>query len=109
LTTAVIKEWFKDIAEVSYKGILYNGLYYSCGMAIKEQWFYKASIQGVWKIGVKICPEDLSSILLVDYKCELCRSIEYRIFTGEKLDQYFSLIEIFKQCKQKFNKQKNVK
>jgi hypothetical protein len=39
-------------ASVTHQGIYYKGLYYTCELALREQWFVKARANGRWKISI---------------------------------------------------------
>ncbi|MBN3879590.1 MULTISPECIES: Mu transposase C-terminal domain-containing protein [unclassified Nostoc] len=41
-----------DEASVTYQGIYYKGLYYTCELALREQWFVRARANGRWKISI---------------------------------------------------------
>ncbi|HEY9694167.1 MAG TPA: Mu transposase C-terminal domain-containing protein [Oculatellaceae cyanobacterium] len=51
-------------ASVTPRGILYKGLYYTCGQAVREQWFVKARAKGRWKVAVAYDPRFLDTIYL---------------------------------------------
>lgn len=51
-------------ATVSAKGILLNGLYYSCTTALQERWFSTARQKGTWKIDVHYDPQSMAHIYI---------------------------------------------
>ncbi|MEX1030751.1 MAG: Mu transposase C-terminal domain-containing protein [Paenibacillaceae bacterium] len=97
-------KWVAGAARVTSKGIFFNGLYYSCNKAIKEQWYHSVLQIGMWDINIKLDPTDLSTIKLVDFDEETCRRIQFNKFTGERLESYYSLIAIYKESLIKINK-----
>jgi transposase InsO family protein len=51
-------------ATVSAKGILLNGLCYSCATAIQERWFSTARQKGTWRIDVLYNPQNMAQIYI---------------------------------------------
>ncbi|MBD2566593.1 Mu transposase C-terminal domain-containing protein [Anabaena lutea] len=51
-------------ASVTPQGIYYQGLNYTCELAIREQWFVKARVNGRWKIPIAYDPRRLDIIYL---------------------------------------------
>jgi len=51
-------------ASVTARGIYYKGLYYTCELALREQWFVKARMQGRWKVSIAYEPRSLDIIYL---------------------------------------------
>ncbi|MUG92905.1 DDE-type integrase/transposase/recombinase [Scytonema sp. UIC 10036] len=51
-------------AAVTPKGINYQGLFYTCELALREQWFVKARAEGRWKIPIAYEPRRLDTIYL---------------------------------------------
>jgi hypothetical protein len=51
-------------ASVTARGIYYKGLYYTCELALREQWFVKARMQGRWKVSIAYDPRSLDIIYL---------------------------------------------
>lgn len=66
-------------ATVTHHGIHFQGLFYSCNLAIQEQWFVRARERGSWKIPVAYDPRSLSEIYLRLHdgqKLEICQLID---------------------------------
>jgi hypothetical protein len=70
-----------DQAEVTEKGILYNGLIYSCSIAIREQWY----LRDFRKIPIYIDNYDAGYILVLLNNG--CLTIAYRILYNETWDK----------------------
>lgn len=51
-------------ATVTFKGIRFQGMFYSCERAIREQWFVKARSQGTWDLKASFDPRKLEIIHL---------------------------------------------
>jgi transposase InsO family protein len=52
-------------ASVTYRGIrCFQGLLYSCDLALREQWFIRARERGSWKIDIAYDPRKLDEIYL---------------------------------------------
>ncbi|WP_090795241.1 hypothetical protein [Paenibacillus sp. GP183] len=93
-------------AWVSEVGICLEDRTYSGKTAIREQWFQKAKIHGPWAITVNHLPCDSSRIYLNNYNFEVCKVIEFTLLDQVDLEQYYSLIEIYKESKRKFDRLK---
>jgi hypothetical protein len=93
-----------DIAYVTSLGIEFQNAYYSGERAIREQWFYKANTVGEWAIPVLYSKFDNKHLCLCDHGFEICHLIEFRLFGKEELENYHSLIEIYKVSKAKLDK-----
>jgi hypothetical protein len=53
-----------DEASVTHQGIYYKGLYYTCELALREQWFVRARANGRWKISIAYDIRRLDTIYL---------------------------------------------
>jgi hypothetical protein len=53
-----------DDARVTPMGIKFQGLYYSCSLAIEEHWFARARQNSTWKVRVSYDPRDMDHIYL---------------------------------------------
>ncbi|MEM1309815.1 MAG: transposase [Cyanobacteria bacterium P01_H01_bin.153] len=51
-------------ASVTHRGIRFQNLYYTCDLALKEQWFIKARERGNWRIPIAYDPRKLDVIYL---------------------------------------------
>jgi len=51
-------------ASVTYRGISYRGLFYTCELAVREQWFVKVRMEGRWKVQIAYDPRRLDIIYL---------------------------------------------
>ncbi|GAE37582.1 HMG-I and HMG-Y [Halalkalibacter akibai JCM 9157] len=49
---------------VTYSGIKFMGMYYSCDTAHQEHWFQRARNNGSWKVTVSYDPRDVSKIYI---------------------------------------------
>ncbi|WP_051556554.1 Mu transposase C-terminal domain-containing protein [Alkalihalobacterium bogoriense] len=54
----------KERATVTGKGIKFKNIYYSSNLALKEQWFVKARLNGSWKVDVTYDPRNMNYIYL---------------------------------------------
>jgi putative transposase len=51
-------------ASVTHRGIQFKGLFYSCDLAVREQWFVRARERGRWKVDIAYDPRNLTHIYL---------------------------------------------
>ncbi|MGG1689416.1 Mu transposase C-terminal domain-containing protein [Heyndrickxia ginsengihumi] len=90
-------------AKVTARGILFEGLFYSSTLAIKEGWFSKARIQGNWKINIHYDPQSMEKIYIrIDrYKYDVCTLVDhqYEMFKNANIDEIHSLKKNRKQQK----------
>ncbi|KRE73920.1 hypothetical protein ASL11_06270 [Paenibacillus sp. Soil750] len=100
------EEYQSDIASVTPLGIRLHHWLYSGRRAVREQWFHKAISSGDWSISVLYDSSDRSHLFLPDHNLELCSIIQFKIFDQDELNQYHSLIEIYKESKKKLNRLK---
>lgn len=92
-------ESFKlDDAMITKNGILFNDLFYSCQRAIREQW-YSQNEGG--KIRIKYNNSDISEIILIDLQ-DICRVIIFNLFEAKKLKEFYDLMQIYKESRNKF-------
>lgn len=99
---------FIGAAQVTPKGIIFLGLYYSSYQAIREQWYEKASESGKWTIEVYFDPINLSKIfyrIMNSFdEFEECNVLQPKTLKGSKLDKYFKSIQklkcLRKKCKE---------
>jgi hypothetical protein len=71
----------QDSATVTYKGIRFKGMMYSCERALKESWFSIARQKGSWKTTVSYDPRNVSTIYLWDEQkgmSEYCYLLEHQ-------------------------------
>lgn len=81
-------------ATITAKGILLNGLYYSCSTAVKERWFSNARQQGNWKVDVHYDPQRVSHIYIrYDRKnYEICSLInQYEMYRSARMEEVINL------------------
>lgn len=93
-------ELHSDIARVTWKGILFRGLYYSCATAISQEWFENARVYGGWKIRVHFTPGNSEIIYLErqnQVEPEKCYRIIRQNISPTKLDKYFESIQKLKR------------
>jgi transposase InsO family protein len=79
---------------ITAKGILFQGLYYTSSIAVKERWFSTARISGNWKIDIHFDPQNMSKIYIPlnrkDY--EVCTLIDqYDMYHSAKIEEVIDL------------------
>jgi hypothetical protein len=78
-------------ATVTYRGIKFKGMYYSCERALKESWFPTARQKGSWKVNVSYDPRNMSSVYLINddlYSFSACHLLEHqKRYEGKTLDE----------------------
>ncbi|MDZ8035392.1 Mu transposase C-terminal domain-containing protein [Nostoc sp. DedSLP04] len=93
-----------DEASVTYQGIYYKGLYYTCELALREQWFVKARVNRRWKIPIAYDPRRLDIIYLRlddSRKLEPCQLIEtQKTFQQRDWHEAIDYFELQKQAKE---------
>ncbi|WP_206758340.1 MULTISPECIES: Mu transposase C-terminal domain-containing protein [Calothrix] len=93
-----------DEASVTHQGIYYKGLYYTCELALREQWFVKARVNGRWKIPIAYDPRKLEIIYLRlddSRKLESCQLIEtQKTFQHRDWYEAIDYFELQKQAKE---------
>lgn len=91
-------------ASVTYRGIYYQGLYYTCELALREQWFVKARAKGRWKIPIAYEPRRLDCIYLRlngGRRLESCHLIDAeKTFKGRDWYEIVDYFELQKQAEQ---------
>ncbi|MBW4540402.1 MAG: DDE-type integrase/transposase/recombinase [Myxacorys chilensis ATA2-1-KO14] len=91
-------------ASVTYRGIRFQGLFYSCDLALREQWFVRARERGGWKIDVAYDPRRITDIYLrldAGQRLECCQLIDAEdTFRERDLYETLDYIEIRKQQKE---------
>ncbi len=55
-----------DEATVTTHGIRYQGMHYSCPLAIKEHWFERARQRGTWKVNISYDPRAMDRLYLLE-------------------------------------------
>jgi hypothetical protein len=94
-------------ARVTPRGIRLNNIYYSCSLAIHEQWYEKAYTHGNWKVKAQYNPEDSSKIyIMVEEQILQCDCIIIESFQGSKLERYFNIIQKLKRQRSILKKQR---
>ncbi|BAY95297.1 MULTISPECIES: Mu transposase C-terminal domain-containing protein [unclassified Tolypothrix] len=75
-----------DSASVTHQGIYYRGLFYTCELAVREQWFIKARLEGRWKLSIAYDPRQIDTIYLRNEggkRMEVCHLLPVsKTFTG---------------------------
>ena len=88
-------------ASVTHRGIYYQGLYYTCELALREQWFVKARAEGRRKIPIAYEPRRLDSIYLrLDggKRLESCHLVDAeKTFKGR---DWYEIVDYFERHKQ---------
>lgn len=91
----------RDTASVTEYGIYFQGVYYTCERAIKEQWYVKARVQGRKPVTVAYDPRKLDTIYLLDRKGqpETCELVERERATYQGRD-WFEILDYYELQKQ---------
>ena len=91
----------RDKASVTELGICFRGVYYTCDLAIREQWFVKARMNGRWSISIAYDPRKLDTIYLPDqgHLPEPCELVEREKRTDLGRD-WFEILDYFELKKQ---------
>lgn len=88
-------------ASVTHRGIYYQGLYYTCELALREQWFVKARAEGRRKLPIAYEPRRLDRIYLrLDggKHLESCHLIDAeKTFKGR---DWYEIVDYFERQKQ---------
>lgn len=87
-------------ATVTYKGIKFKGIHYSCERALKELWFQTARQKGSWKLAISYDPRNMSSIYLLNdnHSFETCYLLEHQHrYANKTMDEVLNLLEHEKQ------------
>lgn len=91
-------------ASVTHQGIYYQGLNYTCELALREQWFVKARANGRWKIPIAYDPRRLDIIYLRlddSRRLEPCQLIEsQKTFRERDWHEALDYFELQKQSKE---------
>jgi hypothetical protein len=88
-------------ASVTHRGIRFQGLLYSCDLALREQWFVRAKERGSWKIDIAYDPRRLTNIYLrleAGQRLERCQLMDVeRTFRERDLHETLDYFECRKQ------------
>ncbi|MFB2839101.1 Mu transposase C-terminal domain-containing protein [Floridanema evergladense] len=91
-------------ATVTYRGIRFEGLFYSCDLALKEQWFVRARERGNWKICVAYDPRKIDTLYLRledGRRIEACYLVDAeKTFRGRDWYEAVDYFELRKQSKE---------
>ncbi|WP_163528057.1 Mu transposase C-terminal domain-containing protein [Halobacillus ihumii] len=94
-------------ATVTYKGIKFKGMFYSCDRALKESWFPTARQKGSWKTTVSYDPRDMSTLYLLNgdqHTFETCYLLEHqKRYEHKTLEEIHYLIEHEKRMSDQAN------
>ncbi|PSB34400.1 Mu transposase C-terminal domain-containing protein [Stenomitos frigidus] len=98
-------------ATVTYRGIrCFQGLLYSCDLALREQWFVRARERGSWKINIAYDPRRLDEIYLrLDggRSLECCQLIDAdKTFRGKDWYEAADYLEVRQQEKERAKSRK---
>ncbi|MGE7717622.1 Mu transposase C-terminal domain-containing protein [Priestia megaterium] len=78
-------------ATVTFKGIQFKGISYSCESALKEMWFENARMKGSWKVELAYDPRDISNVYVIDESIgffEKCNMLDVsKRYFGLSLDE----------------------
>jgi len=87
----------KGDATVTFKGIRFKGMYYSCERAIQEQWFERARAYGSWTVPISYDPRKTDMIYLHmngGKEIETCQLLEAEErYKGHRLEEVLDLLE----------------
>lgn len=93
----------RDTATITLNGIRFQGMFYSCELALRDQWFQKARAKGTWKVDIAYDPRNTDSIhlLLNDGKAvETCMLLENEsLYKKRRLEEVLDLFAIQQQQK----------
>jgi len=85
----------QSIATITYRGIKFKNMFYSCDKAIKESWFPEARQKGSWKVTVSYDPRNVTNIYLINNdgnSFETCQLLERsKRYKGKTLDEVIYL------------------
>lgn len=88
-------------ASVTKNGVIFQRKKYSCSYAIKNKWFERALISGIWKIEIIYEPRDLSEIwIILENKMILIKALmilKYPITIGKKRAYYEKINQLKKR------------
>lgn len=91
-------------ASVTHSGIRFQNLLYTSDLALREQWFVKARIQGTWRIPLAYDPRFLDTIYLRlddSKRLEPCQLIEaHKTFLGRDWHETTDYFEQLQQLKE---------
>ncbi|MCM3625774.1 Mu transposase C-terminal domain-containing protein [Paenibacillus glycanilyticus] len=84
------------LATVSNRGVLFNGLVYTCSNMIKQKWFEHAT-KGEWKVIILHDPQNPTDILLFEIQAiEIATTVQAPLVDDQTL-QYQSAIRALKE------------
>ena len=94
----------RDSARVTRKGIIFKSMVYSCGRAIREQWFDRA-FKDTWQVDVSYDPRNMNSVYIRDIeeqgkydKCHLWKGQgKYRGRTMDEINYLLDYEELLRQ------------
>src|SRR6266566_2359075 len=94
----------RDTASVTEYGIHFQGVYYTCERALKEQWFVKARVRGRKPVTIAYDPRKLDTIFLLDREgepetCELVNR-ERANYQGRDWQEILDYYELQKQAEE---------
>lgn len=99
----------KDTATVTFKGIKFKGMLYSCDKALKENWFDLAREKGSWKIEISYDSRNMNNIYIRDNRgrdFEKCHLLEHQSrYLNKNLVDIQSLLEGEKRQEDSFKAQ----
>ncbi|MBD1842461.1 DDE-type integrase/transposase/recombinase [Cyanobacteria bacterium FACHB-63] len=98
-------------ATVTHRGIrCFQGLLYSCDLALREQWFVRARERGSWKINIAYDPRKLDKVYLRldgSRRLECCQLIDAdKTFRGKDWYEAADYLEIRQQEKERAKSRK---
>jgi len=99
----------KGTARITSRGIVFMNLYYSCGRAIREQWYETAAFNGSRAVEVRFNSVDLTTILIMLGKeeVELATVLTRKETSGSKLEKYFESIQKLKVLRNQIRKEQS--
>jgi hypothetical protein len=93
----------REKATVTFQGIKFKNMFYSCEKAIREMWFTYARQKGSWKIDVIYDPRNMSNIYILSEDgttFETCYLLEHqKRYQNYTLEEIMHLQEYEKQLK----------
>lgn len=89
----------EGFAEVTVNGVLFNGKYYTCSLAIKEKWFEQAAKTSHWTLSAYMNEEERLMILLPSQEQYIpCLMLTRRIVMPE-IESYQTKIQQLKEAR----------
>ncbi|MBY6271212.1 MAG: DNA-binding protein [Bacillaceae bacterium] len=87
----------RSTAVVTPNGIRFQGMYYSCRLAVEEKWFVQARLKGNWKVDVSYDPRCVNTIYLRHpdgRNYDVCRLLDHQTqFKDKAIEDVIYMME----------------